>query len=322
MKRRTYFFTLVLLASMMLGLVGCDEEENVEITLPKVNFLYTYWPYVSEGEVLTVSEFVIDEENSSPGVTLNSVTYYFDDVLVAMPEDSPYVLNYTITSESVGEHTLKIVADCSYEGLDELTYTYKLPIYVLEEPFALSINAVLDNQIVKYIYNGVVLYNGVLYNSVALGNGVVLSNSGTIIMNGTIVGYIYHLYNGLSLSGHVELNEDNNIEGTILDVSYYWDDVLFATSAIDPFSFSYLLEDEAEGKHILSAVARIETEYSTFTVTRNVVIIVDSDAAAAADSSTLAPICVSSEQVGYIQVDMKGVTQTATEFTEVVHYSE
>lgn len=339
MKRISFFSTLILLASTMVGLAGCDKEEEVLVTtttevttttgdstttgdtikVPNVEFSFSYWPYVSEGEVLTISEFVIDEENSSSGVTLNSVTYYFDDVLVAMSEASPHALNYTITNESIGEHTLKIVADCDYEGLDGLTYTYRLPIYVLEEPFALSFNVVLDNYVVEFTVNGVVEFYGVLYGSVVLSNGIVLDSRGYVYQNGVLIDYLYHLYNGVTLSGHVELSEDNTIEGTISEVSYYWDDVLFAASAIDPFRFSYLLEEEADGTHILSSAAIIETEYSTFTVTCYTPIIVNSDDT---DDSTLAPICVSSEQVGYIQVDMNGVTQTETEFIEVVYYSE
>lgn len=299
MKKFTYYFILTLLASTMLGLVGCDEEEYFEVTtttstttsststrdststessatIPTVKFSMSIgWPYVSEGEVFTVSEFVIDEENSSTGVTLNSVSYYLDDVLIAMSDTSPYALNYTITNESVGEHTLKIVADCDYDGLEELTYTYRLSIYVLEEPFALSFNLVLDN-------------------------GDELSNGDT-------------------LSGYVELSEDNTIEGTILQMSYYWDDVLFAATAIDPFRFSYLIEDEEDGEHILSSVASIETEYGTFTVILYTYIVVNSDLA---DDSTLAPMtCVSSEQVGHIQVDVNGVAQSETEFTEAVYYN-
>ncbi len=74
-----------------------------------MEFSFHYSSFVlSNGEVLTVTPS-IDKTNSSPGLGLSSVEYYWDGELQEVMKSEPFVWNYKIDGQSVGKHTTTVV---------------------------------------------------------------------------------------------------------------------------------------------------------------------------------------------------------------------
>jgi len=228
MKKEKFSFLMFLLVlAGALSFSSCQKDD--EIVIPEVNFKFNYWPYLANGETLTIKSFSIDTEKSSEGVHINLVNYYFDGEKIASSTSSPFDLNYLIKEKSVGEHELKIYVETSGDGYADMKYTLNYTIYVLEEPFALDFKDSYDNDI-------------------EADNQLTVSN-------------------GETFSGHLELAESNTVKATITKVEYYWDDNLFGASSIAPFTFSYAVNGETAGSHTFKFVATASTDYGVITTT-------------------------------------------------------
>lgn len=226
-------FLLILAGALSFS--SCETDE-IEIKIPTVAFKYgDFWPYVANGETLSIGSFTIDTENSSEGIQIYLVEYYFDGEKIASTTSYPFGFSYLIKDVSVGEHNLKVYVEVSGDGYSDAKYTINLTVNVLEEPFALDFDVYYDN--------------GFEADKPTVSNGE-------------------------TFSGHIELAESNTVDATITKVEYYWDDNLFGASSIAPFTFSYAVNGETAGNHTFKFVATTSTDYGEFTTTATRTVVV------------------------------------------------
>lgn len=238
-KNRFLFLSFLLIIMGIITFTSCEEDINqsisVNLTLPEANFKLDFNSFVCNGDTLAVDSFLINEETSSKGLHIDLVEYYFDDEKIASTTTYPYGCSYPIQNKSIGDHTLKILVKTSGDGYKSMDYTFNFTIHVLEEPLALGINCLFDNKF----------------------------EGDTLTIN-----------NGEILSGHLELNKSNTIDATITKIEYYWDDQLFGATSIEPYNFSFPINNETIGKHIFKYVATTNTIYGNFTTTSKIPIFV------------------------------------------------
>lgn len=102
----------VLIAFMLqilcLSLFSCEDDNEVQ-TAPKMDFTFNYSSFVlNNGDVLTVTTSIV-KANSSPGLGISCVEYYWDEELKETIRAEPFVWNYKIEGQPVGKHTVKKV---------------------------------------------------------------------------------------------------------------------------------------------------------------------------------------------------------------------
>lgn len=141
--RKNKLFRIAMFAVMgtmaMTLFTSCDDNEDVVVETalesPNVKFtLDNFVNYVGNGEYLALDGVAIDTANSSEGVSIKSVDYYFDKELISSSSTSPFSLRYFIQDKSVGRHrlTLAIKVDGGYNYSDT-TCTLNYNVYVLEK---------------------------------------------------------------------------------------------------------------------------------------------------------------------------------------------
>ena len=231
MKKTLQFACICLLSLASMLVVSSCETEEEELNIPTVNFTFDdYWPYVANGQQLTLEGLAIDESKSSPGLRIVQVEYLFDDKSISSSTAAPFALNYKIQGQSIGEHTLTAIIKVKGDGYVDMTYTLKFTITVLEEPFVLDFNITYDDES--------------------------FNNS--------------EIRNGETLSGTISLSENTSVDATITRVEYYWDGTMFSGTSIAPFRFEYQMNRQTIGAHEFKIVVNVDTELGEFKLTRTI----------------------------------------------------
>lgn len=121
MKKVSMFLMTVLL---FLGIVSCSSnDDNTGDTIPSVEFHFQFSSFiVHQGENLTITPTIV-KENSSPGLKIKKVGYYWDNELIATVDSEPFELNYEIKDQSIGSHTVIISLICDGEGYVQMKGT-------------------------------------------------------------------------------------------------------------------------------------------------------------------------------------------------------
>lgn len=246
MKTKFSFLIFLFVLTGALSLSSCGEDDESEIAVPNLSYRLDFnnaafsdgSVFVAKGEYLTVNSFSLDEAKSSKGMHIDFVRWSLDGEEIATSTSSPFGFSYPMKNESIGKHKLAAYIEASGDGYANIKETHKAiaTVYVTEEPYALDIDAYIDND---YI-----------------GDKPAVSN-------------------GETFSGHIELSESNTIDGTITKVEYYWDDEVFGASSKSPFTFNYAVNNEKTGNHKFKYVATINAgEYGLFTKTKTFTVVV------------------------------------------------
>ena len=120
---------------------GSEDGESMQISVEVIGLN----GYAANGDILEVWSFNIYPQNSSPGIYITEVKYYFDDNLIATSTTPPFAMSYVVENQTVGKHIFKAVAEVKGEGYADTTYTYDREILILEEPYSLIFDVIYDN---------------------------------------------------------------------------------------------------------------------------------------------------------------------------------
>lgn len=164
---KTSIHSLISFLLLLCGVVtfsSCDETISTKIIMPHAVFQYEGFLFVGNGESLNIKKFDIDREQSSDGIYIDQVTYYFDGKQIATSNSYPFSLDYLIQNQSIGKHTLEIVSLVKGEGYTDTKFTVTLSVYVLEEPFVLDFQIKWNNT----ISNGTIQNGDILSGTVEL----------------------------------------------------------------------------------------------------------------------------------------------------------
>jgi len=215
----------VCLLLMSALLTSCSKDQVVEIDLSKIpnaSFSFVFSSFeVANGDILKVTASV-DEEKSSKGLEIKKVQYFWDDQPIETKTAAPFTLSYKIENQSIGKHILRVKVRYGGDGYMEIE---------TDEGFKYEINVVErqedsggDNPTPSEpVYN-----IGVNFNSSARW----VSNGETYQVN------------------RIALSDENVNQGlSINHVTYYIDGKEIGSSYVDPYSFSYLVQDLQVGVH-------------------------------------------------------------------------
>lgn len=120
---------------------GSEEGERMQISVQILGLQ----GYAANGDILEVWSFDIYPQNSSPGIYITEVKYYFDENLIATSTTPPFAMSYVVENQTVGKHIFKAVADVKGDGYADTTYTYDREILILEKPYSLKFDVIYDN---------------------------------------------------------------------------------------------------------------------------------------------------------------------------------
>lgn len=232
MERKNLFLMFLLMLTGALCLTSCDKDDEEYYA----KFLFTFEanlfsdedaPLLSNGEMLNVS-VRLDTDNSSDGVRIKSVEYYFDGEKILTTSTSPYSLKYLIQNQALGSHVL--TGKITYKGGDfEFNYDFSREIVVQDAP--------------AYINAPLLIGEDKEYDEVE-DSVVVVSRDD-------------------SFYGSVP-QVSSNIGASITKVEYYWDDVLFGASNVSPYKFSYDISSEETGEHTFIYIVHVTSDYGEF----------------------------------------------------------
>lgn len=215
--KKTWNSVLMLTLVMMLWLTSCTKDQTIEIDLkiPNASFIFDFSSMeVSNGDVLKITASV-DTDKSSKGLEIKRVQYFWDDQHVETKTVAPYVLNYKIEGQTTGKHTLTVKVRYGGAGYTEMETNegFKYEINVVEKK---------DN-------NTSMLFGfGCTYLSKYLANGE------NFIMQ------------------KVRLSSESTTAGWEIDyVKYFFDDNEISTAYSDPYGMTFLIQNQAVGKHEL-----------------------------------------------------------------------
>lgn len=186
----------------------------------------------TNGETIGVDSVILNTEKSTEGLYIKRVKYSFDGKELSTISVAPYNFSYTIKNENVGDH--KFSYEVTYSGKDgeDRTANGEYNILIMAE----SLN--VDDA----------LYLGDNTERVTEKTDVVLSKNDV-------------------LTGHLELL-GSNVSAKITKVEYYYDGKLISASSIEPYSFSYSLPSDSEGKHKFTRLIYINCDYGELTLWR------------------------------------------------------
>lgn len=225
MKTRFHISYIGLILFSLLFFTSCEKEET-KINMPAAKFKFTNsWMYVANGETLKIQELSLDQSQSSPGIRIKNVEYYFDGELISASTSAPFGLSYLIQNKSLGEHELKIKAKVVGDGYSDTDFTLRVKVTVLDKPFVLDLKINFDTE---FTYDEQNKREG--------------------------------LHNGETLAGSVEISEETSFDAKITKVEYFWDDKAIGATSFEPFYFSFPIENETIGIHEFKIVATTTSE--------------------------------------------------------------
>lgn len=129
---------LFMCLTTVLGFSSCDNEEitGETLTTPVVKLLYStnasYETFIKNGDVL---EYILrlNVEESSDGVVIDKVDYYWDDNLMTTAMDSDHKFSVTMENQALGEHTFRAEVHCSGKGYANMTLKLTRTFCIVDE---------------------------------------------------------------------------------------------------------------------------------------------------------------------------------------------
>lgn len=232
-KRKNLILLLMLVITGVLSITSCHKDEQYFVNL---NIVWSgeFFPdgklLIANGQSIQIDTCKIDKANSSDGVRITSVDYYFDGEKIATTKSFPYGLSHLVNNASSGSHTLKIVANVDTDEGFNFSFPFEYTVNVASEPPSLDLS----------------LYIGDDNNPVG---------SKAIILD-----------KNEPFTGSLVLNE-SNFGATISKVRYYWDGELFNTSSRSPYTFNYDISNESASDHTFLYEVTFDSDYGEFTQT-------------------------------------------------------
>jgi len=245
MKEAISFFSFLLVLAGALSFSSCQKDEDIN-----VKFIMTWQagifsadgseaPLLSNGEMLNVTSCEIDNENSSDGVRMKSVEYYFDGEKISSTSTYPYGLKYLIQNQAIGSHVLTVKYTIKSSEGTEFSFPFDYTVEVLTSPARIEIPLCIGEDNVYEDKDSVI----------------------AVSKDGDFYGSIPSI--------------DSNLGASITEVKYYWDDVLFGASNASPYKFSYNLSAEDSGEHTFKYIVYITTDYGSYyaTIKKKIIIV-------------------------------------------------
>lgn len=186
----------------------------------------------ANGETIGVDSLILEEKNSTEGLYIKQVKYFFDSKELCTVSIAPYNFSCSINNEKVGEHKFSFeITYCEKNGTEHTSNTeYNVTVM----PESLNID-----------------------DALFIGDNTERVTDKTDIM----------LSNDDNLTGHLELL-GSNVNAKIKKVEYYFDGKLISASSIEPYSFNYDLSKVSAGKYKFTRVVYIDSDYGELTVGR------------------------------------------------------
>lgn len=245
-KEKFSFLMFLLVFAGTLSFSSCQNDvEHVD-----VKFLMTWeasifasggqddMPLLSNGEILNITSYQIDKDNSSDGVRIKSVDYYFDGEKISSTSTYPYSLKYLIQNQAIGHHVLTVKPSIKSSEDTDFSFSFNYAVEVLASPARIEI-------------------------PLCLGEDKLYEDEDSIIT----VSKDEEFYGSVP-------SINSNLGASITKVEYYWDDVLFGASNVSPYRFSYGISSEKTGEHVLKYITNITTDYGLYNVTMRKKIII------------------------------------------------
>ena len=113
---------------------SCDKEDKLTIPEVKISFSTNadYLTFIKNGDVLECT-LKLNAEESSEGVHIDKVEYYWDEQTQMTALDSDHKFSMKITNQALGEHTLRAEVHCSGDGYMDYNVKLSHTFIVVEE---------------------------------------------------------------------------------------------------------------------------------------------------------------------------------------------
>lgn len=221
---------LLIVLGVVLSFSSChkDEHYDVKLSIVKHGFFAGGNLLIANGQYIEIDTCKINKAESSDGVYITSVEYYFDDENISTTKSLPYGLKYLVNNASVGIHTLKITANVGTDDGYNFSFPFEYTVNVVSEPPTVDISLFLGD------------------DSEPIGSKEI------------------KLSRNEPFTGHIVLN-GSNIGASISKIEYYWDGELFGASKQRPYSFSYDISNEEAKDHVFLYRITFDSDYGEIT---------------------------------------------------------